>query len=106
MLLTALNPIQAKPGELVNIRSETGPVLVAAFVLYIVPMVLFFAGYLVGDALWKRGGLVGFVAFAAGILIAVVYDRLVVKKQKTVYTITGYADITARSWENEEENID
>lgn len=106
MLLTAFNPIHAKPGELVNIRSASGPVLAAAFVLYIVPMILFFAGYLAGDILWQQGALVGFIAFLAGILIAVVYDRLVVKKQKTVYTITGYADAPLQSWENEEDNCD
>ena len=51
ILLKADNPIGAKTGDLVNIRSETGPVLKAAAALYMLPLVLFFAGYAFGAAL-------------------------------------------------------
>ena len=73
-----------------TIRSESGPVLTAAAVLYVLPLVLFFVGYLLGT-LWNLGALVGGLSFAAGVALAVVYDRLVAKKKETVYTITGYA---------------
>lgn len=92
LILTANNPIGAKPGELVNVSSQSGPVLLAALVLYILPMVLFFVGYMVGAALWGKGGIAGGAAFIVGIVLAVVYDRLVAGKKKTVYTITGFAD--------------
>ena len=39
---TAKNPIGARRGELVKVESETAPVLTAAAVLYVVPLVLFF----------------------------------------------------------------
>ena len=91
LLIRASNPIGAEKGDLVVIRSETGPVLKAAAMLYMVPMVLFFAGYLLGDAWQGRGVLCGILGFALGIALAVVYDRKVVKKQKPTYTITGYA---------------
>lgn len=90
LMLTARNPIGARPGDLVVIRSESGPVLTAAAVLYVLPLVLFFLGYILGMT-WQLGALVGGLAFALGIALAVVYDRLVAKKRKTVYTITGYA---------------
>ena len=90
VLLTARNPIGARPGDRVIIASNSGPVLLGAAVLYIAPLILFFAGYLAGQSLWNKGGLCGGLAFAAGIAFAAVYDRLVAKKQKTVYTITGY----------------
>lgn len=90
ILLDAKNPIGAKPGDLVNIESETGPVLKAAMVMYMLPMVLFFAGYALG-AVWNQGPLVGCLAFVASIGLAVVYDRKVVKKQNLGYTITGFA---------------
>ena len=90
LTLNARNHIGAQPGDLVTIRSESGPVLQAAAVLYVLPLVLFFVGYLVGT-LWNLGALAGGLAFALGIVLAVVYDRLVAKKRKTVYTITGYA---------------
>ena len=90
ILLDAKNPIGAKPGDLVTIESETGPVLKAAMVMYMLPMVLFFAGYALG-AVWQQGPLVGCLAFVASIGLAVVYDRKVVKKQNLGYTITGFA---------------
>lgn len=90
LILTAQNPIGAKPGELVVIRSESGPVLAAAAVLYMLPLALFFLGYALGAVLWQRGGLVGCLAFAAGIVLAAVYDRHMAKHKKTVYTITGF----------------
>lgn len=89
MLFEARNPIGAKPGELVVVESQSGPVLKAAAVLYMLPLVLFIAGYLWGMQ-WKLGGLNGALAFALSIGIAVAYDRLVMKKKNTVYTITGY----------------
>ena len=89
MLFEARNPIGAKPGELVVVESQSGPVLKAAAVLYMLPLVLFIAGYLLGMQ-WKLGGLIGALTFALSIGIAVAYDRLVMKKKNTVYTITGY----------------
>jgi len=90
VVLTARNPIAAKPGEVVVIESASGPVLAAAAMLYLLPLVLFFLGYLIGENTWQRGPLVGGMAFVLGIVLAAVYDRLVAKKKKTVYTITGY----------------
>ena len=90
ILLEAKNPIGAKPGDLVNIESETGPVLKAAMVMYMLPMVLFFVGYALG-AIWNQGALIGCLAFVASIGLAVVYDRKVVKKQNLGYTIIGFA---------------
>jgi sigma-E factor negative regulatory protein RseC len=91
ILLDAKNPIGAKPGDLVTVESETGPVLKAAAVMYMVPMILFFMGYAIGDAIAQMGALFGCLFFAASIGLAVLYDRKVVKKQNTGYTITGFA---------------
>ena len=91
ILLEAKNPIGAKPGDLVTVESETGPVLKAAAVMYMLPMVLFFVGYAIGDAIMNMGALVGCLFFVASIGLAVLYDRKVVKKQNTGYTITGFA---------------
>ena len=90
MFVVAHNPIQAPVGSVVTIRSESGPVLAAAAMLYMLPLVTFFLGYLLGAVLWQRGGLMGAVGFCLGIAGVVAYDRLVMKKKNTVYTITGY----------------
>jgi len=92
VLLTAHNPIGARPGQLVTVEASTGPVLAAAAVLYLLPLLLFFVGYLAGEHLWGRGGLCGCMAFLAGIGISVLYDRLVMKKKNRVYTITGFGE--------------
>ena len=84
ILFKADNPIGAKAGDLVNVRSETGPVLKAAAVLYMLPLVLFFAGYAVGAALGISGALCGCLAFALSIVLIVVYDRHLAKKDNTV----------------------
>ena len=90
VLIRAANPIGARPGELVTVTANTGPVLAGAAVLYLLPLVLFFAGYFAGAALWSTGALTGCLAFILGIVCVVAYDRLVAKKQNTVYTMTGY----------------
>lgn len=91
MLLTAQNPIGAQPGDLVNIHSESAPVLKAAAVLYVLPLVLFFLGYALGAAAGMSGPLGGGIGFALGIVIVIFYDRLMARREKTIYTITGLA---------------
>ena len=90
MLFRAVNAIGAKPGDLVTVTSESGPVLMGAAVLYMVPLVLFFLGYLAGAA-FGFGAVAGCVAFVLGIVLAALYDRKVASKKETVYTITGYS---------------
>ena len=91
LLLTAQNPIGAKPGDLVVIQSETAPVLLGAAMLYMLPQVLFFLGYALGAVLWQMGGLTGCLAFALSIALCVLYDRKIAKKRKPIYTITEFA---------------
>ena len=90
IVVEARNAIGAQVGDLVKIEAESGPVLKAAVVMYMVPMILFFVGYAIG-AIWGLGALVGGLFFALSIALVVVYDRKVVKKNETVYTITKYA---------------
>ena len=92
VLLKAKNPISARRGDLVKLESATGPVLKAAAVMYMIPMLLFFAGYFVGDALWQRGALTGCLSFVAAIGLAVLYDRKIGKTDKCEYTITGFVE--------------
>lgn len=89
--VTADNPIGAGVGDLVHIDSESGPVLKAALVLYMMPLVLFFAGYAIAAAMNVSGPLWGSIAFAMSIVFIVIYDRRMAKKENTIYTITGFA---------------
>lgn len=90
LTLIAQNPLGAAEGERVIIRSDTAPVMKGALVLYILPLVLFFLGYAMG-ATFGWGALIGGLAFALGMVGVVVYDRKISAKEKSVYTIIGYA---------------
>ena len=59
-------------------ESKTSDVLGAAALLYLVPFVLLFLGYAIGNALgWAEGGcvLIGFGFFALGVASNVIYQR-------------------------------
>lgn len=106
MLLRVQNPIGARQGDLVVISSDSGPVLAGAAILYLLPVLLFLAGYLLGTLSWNHGAITGVLAFLLGIGIAVIYDRQVVKKRKTVYTITGYGDPGSHASGKEDNDLD
>lgn len=91
VLFEADNPIGAKRGDLVKVESDTGTVLKAAVVLYVLPLILFFLGYYIGAQLWNLGGLVACLGFVLGVVVIVIYDRKVIRKKNIGYTITAYA---------------
>ena len=91
MIVTAENPIRAEVGDFVTLTSDTASVMKAVLAVYLVPMVLFFAGYALGAALHWNGVLAGGLGFVLGVVLAVRFDRRTAKKNDTVYTITGYA---------------
>lgn len=92
VIFRAENPIGARSGDLVVVQSETKTVMKAIGIFYVTPLVLFFLGYALGAWLWSLGGLAGGIGFAAGIALAVVYDRKVAQKEKMIYTITGFGE--------------
>lgn len=90
MIFEAKNPIGAQRGDLVVIESQTGPVMKAVGIFYVLPLVLFFLGYYLGDVLFGMGALVGSLGFVAAIVVTVLYDRKIARKEQA-HTITGYA---------------
>ncbi|MBQ7345897.1 MAG: SoxR reducing system RseC family protein [Oscillospiraceae bacterium] len=86
------DPIGVLPGDVVIVQAKSAPVLRAAAILYLIPLALFYVGFYLG-ALLGSGALGGCLAFALGIALVVLYDRRVASKEKTEYTITGYAEI-------------
>ncbi|MBR3949762.1 MAG: SoxR reducing system RseC family protein [Oscillospiraceae bacterium] len=91
MIFTAKNAIGAARGDLVKVESATGPVMKAAVVLYVIPLVLFFLGYYLGTLPGNFGALGGCLGFVLGVVLVVIYDRKVVKKSDLGYTITAFA---------------
>lgn len=93
--IRAINAIGACPGQLVTVTAASAPVLRAAAVLYLLPVVLFVVLFLLGAEWWNAGAVCGGAGFLLGVALAVLYDRLVIKKHNTVYTIIGYAGADA-----------
>lgn len=90
MVLRVENPIGAKVGDWVVIEAKTGAVLKAAAALYILPLVLFIGGYLLGEHLWQMGIPVSLGGLLLGFVLVKLLDRKMFKKDNT-YTITGMA---------------
>jgi sigma-E factor negative regulatory protein RseC len=90
MVICAENPIGAKVGDWVVIEAKSGAMLKAAVMLYIVPLVLFIAGYLLGEHLWQSGILFALAGLLIGLVLVKLLDRHMTKKG-SAYTITGYA---------------
>lgn len=91
VVFTAQNPIGAEIGDVVKVTSETAPVLKAAVVLYVVPLVLFFLGIALGSLVGSMEYLLGGALFALGLVGVVVYDRKVMEKTNITYTIVSIA---------------
>jgi len=49
-----INKMHAKPGDVVLLACDDKAVLSAVFFVYFVPLVLFFAGYIISDSLLKH----------------------------------------------------
>lgn len=87
--VTADNPIGAKIGERVWVESNGAPVLKGAALVYLLPLALFLAAYLVAIPLGAWAFAVAAGAFAVGFLPAVAYNRKI-KREPPTYTIVGY----------------
>ena len=90
MVLCVENPIGAKAGDWVIMEAKSSAILKAAAALYILPLVLFIAGFLLGEHLWQKGILVSLCSLLLGFVLVKLLDRRMSQKG-TVYTITGYA---------------
>lgn len=85
----AANPIGARPGQKVVVESSTQKMLSIVALVYLTPIVLFLAGYLIAG-FWGSAALqytVAAAGFAAGIAAAVGYDRRLKKQGGLSFTI-------------------
>ena len=91
MPLRVDNPIGASVGDLVTIQARAGAIAKAVLALYILPLVLFIGGFLLGEHLWQRGMLVSLAGLVLGMILVKLADKSMSKKGN-VYTITGFAN--------------
>ena len=87
----ARNPVGARPGQKVIVESSTGNMLGIVAQVYLVPVVLFFAGYFAAAALTETMQYtVSGLAFLLGIVLAILYDRRLKKRGGLTFTIVRY----------------
>ena len=74
----AANPIGARPGQMVVVESSTQKMLRIVVLVYLIPVVLFLAGYLAAMALTASVAIqytAAAAGFVLGIVFAILYDR-------------------------------
>lgn len=92
----ALNPLGAEPGDAVSVESESRRVLGLAFVTYLGPVLLFFAGLIVAElCAWPRPALWGGVGFALGLFLVWALGRRL--KRRGGVTVRIVAVLESRS---------
>lgn len=82
--VTAVNSVNAKEGDSVEIETPSKTVLGAAMAVYVIPLAVLIIGYVLGNAIFKSEGfgiLFGFAFMAASYIII----SLVSKKHKKIY---------------------
>lgn len=86
---TALNPVGAAVGQKVVVESSTRNLLGIVLLVYLLPLVLFLLGYFATGFLPTDGPryLVAFLAFLAGMIPAVAYDRHLKRQGGLSFTI-------------------
>lgn len=91
IIVSAENLVGAKTGDSVYIEGETKKVAWAIVLVYVIPVVLFLAGYFLGQQ-WGHGNLIGVLGFFLGLALAVLESRRQKKRgQEIRYQIVSYA---------------
>lgn len=88
--IRADNLIGASIGDKVYVESTTGPVLWAAVLVYLVPLIGFFIGYFLGTVCGWVSVCAG-VGFLLGWIPAVCYNAYI-KKRPPVYTLVAFVE--------------
>lgn len=86
----AKNTVHARPGEKVVIESLSSRIFGAAFIVYIVPMLVFIIGYVIAVSCGLTEGmsvLCSFLAFCAAVACVVVYQRRSKRKNPIKFEI-------------------
>lgn len=90
LMVTAENYLGARPGDIVLVESANSDILGAAVVVYLVPFLLFFVGYVISQMLSFGEGisiLISFAAFICGLLPARRLDRKQKEKKSVQFRI-------------------
>ena len=88
----ALNPLCASVGDHVTVQSQSSHILGVAAVVYLIPLVLFFAAYAIAASAGagENGSMLfSFAGLAVGIALAVLANRIIKKRSQITFEITA-----------------
>lgn len=92
----ACNPVGAQPGDRVVVESSSKSILGFAALVYLLPLVLFFAGYFAARALGAEESAAiaaGGGCFALSLVIAVFADRRAAKRRGELFSIVSVLSV-------------
>lgn len=93
IIVEAENLIGARPGDSVVIEGENGKVAWAIVLVYVIPLVLFFVGYFLGQSLMWRPAVMGIMGFAIGLTLAVIASRRQLRTGREIrFRIVSFAE--------------
>ena len=75
ILLKTKNTLGAKVGDYVIVETASKKVLAAACLIYLLPLIMFFAGYALGTAIGHFPVLIGALGFVAALAVCVIINR-------------------------------
>lgn len=91
LVATAKNTIGARPGDRVVLETSSGFVLSAALLVYLLPLIAFFAGYFVGYEAGAPSGACGAMGFLLGLIPMMLRNHQLKKAGRTTFEITEFA---------------
>ena len=93
IIVEAENLIGAKPGDSVVIEGESGKVAWAVTLVYVIPLVLFFLGYFLGQSIMFLPAVLGIIGFILGLFLAVIVSRRQSKAGREIrFRIVSFAE--------------
>ena len=92
VLANAWNKIGAQPGDHVQVEADNKKILGASTMVYVVPLILFFVFYAIGavSPISAYAAVVGVLGFVVGILIAILYSKMLGKKNQIDFVIVNF----------------
>lgn len=87
MTVSVKNTLDAHPGDTVELESPDRTVLTSAFLVFILPLILAFAGYFAADRLTSTEYIpyiAAAIGFAAGFLVCAITERKAKKSESNI----------------------
>lgn len=92
LTVEASNPVGAEKGDKVLVESSNKTLYKAAVVVYLIPVLLFFLFYALGQWLLGMGTLAGILGFALGLGLAVVFNKKFTKDGGVAFDIVAIVE--------------